>query len=261
MADVMVEVRDLHKHFGTLHVLRGVNVRVERGEVVVIIGASGSGKSTFLRCINRLEEPTSGTIVVDGAEVTSPRARLPQIRRHIGMVFQLFNLFPHMTALENVMEGPRTVLHVRRAEAEARGMELLRKVGLEDKAHSKPATLSGGQQQRVAIARALAMSPKLMMFDEATSALDPELVGEVLAVMRDLAEEGMTMLVVTHEMSFARRVAHRVVFLDEGVIVEQGSPEEIFTRAQQERTRQFLSQLHWDAGEGADASLARPERG
>jgi ABC-type polar amino acid transport system ATPase subunit len=260
MADVMVEVRDLHKHFGALHVLRGVNVRVERGEVVVIIGASGSGKSTFLRCINRLEEPTSGTIIVDGAEVTSPRARLPQIRRHIGMVFQLFNLFPHMTALENVMEGPRTVLHVRRAEAEARGMELLRKVGLEDKAHSKPATLSGGQQQRVAIARALAMGPKLMMFDEATSALDPELVGEVLAVMRDLAEEGMTMLVVTHEMSFAQRVADRVIFLDEGVIVEQGSPEEIFTRAQQERTRQFLNQLHWDAGDGADAPLARPER-
>jgi len=260
MADVMVEVRDLHKQFGALHVLKGVSLQVERGEVVVIIGPSGSGKSTLLRCLNRLEEPTSGTIFIRGEEITDPRAKLPRIRRHIGMVFQLFNLFPHMTVLENVMEGPRTVLGMPRAEAEARALELLRKVGLEDKARNKPATLSGGQQQRVAIARALAMSPDVMLFDEVTSALDPELVGEVLAVMRNLAEEGMTMLVVTHEMGFAQRVADRVVFLDQGVIAEQGSPEQIFTRAQQERTRQFLNQLHWDADDETGAPLGSGER-
>ena len=245
--DVVIDVRGLHKRFGELHVLRGLDLLVRRREVVVIIGPSGSGKSTLLRCLNRLEDPTSGTIVIDGTEITGRRVNLPAVRRQIGMVFQHFNLFPHMTALENVMEGPRTVLGLNRGEAERRAMDLLRKVGLEDKAASKPANLSGGQQQRVAIARSLAMNPKVMLFDEVTSALDPELVGEVLNVMKALAEEGMTMVVVSHEMSFARRVADRVVFLDHGVIVEQGPPEQIFQRAQHERTRQFLSQLEWEA--------------
>jgi polar amino acid transport system ATP-binding protein len=260
MAETVVDIRELHKHFGSLHVLRGVSLQVQKGEVVVIIGPSGSGKSTLLRCINRLEEPTGGHISIRGEEITHPRAKLHKIRRHIGMVFQLFNLFPHMTALENVMEGPRTVLGLGRAEAHTRAMDLLRKVGLEDKAHDKPATLSGGQQQRVAIARALAMSPDVMLFDEVTSALDPELVGEVLAVMRALAAEGMTMLVVTHEMGFAQKVANRVVFLDQGLIVEEGPPEQIFRRAQHERTRQFLNQLHWEAEEADGASIGSPQR-
>jgi polar amino acid transport system ATP-binding protein len=247
MDDVVIDVRGLHKRFGELHVLRGIDLVVRRGEVVVIIGPSGSGKSTLLRCLNRLEDPTAGTIVVAGTEISGRRVDLPAVRRQIGMVFQHFNLFPHMTALENVMEGPRTVLGLSRDEAARRAMDLLRKVGLEDKAPSKPASLSGGQQQRVAIARALAMNPKVMLFDEVTSALDPELVGEVLNVMKGLAEEGMTMVVVTHEMSFARRVADRVVFIDHGAIVEQGPPEQIFQRARHERTRQFLSQLEWEA--------------
>jgi polar amino acid transport system ATP-binding protein len=245
--EVLIEVCGLRKAFGPLMVLRDIDLDVHRGEVVVVIGPSGSGKSTLLRCLNRLEDPTSGTIRIGGVEITQRGANLPQIRRKVGMVFQHFNLFPHMTALENVMEGPRTVLHKSRAEAERTARELLEKVGLADKADSKPAKLSGGQQQRVAIARALAMSPDAMLFDEVTSALDPELVGEVLAVMRGLAEEGMTMVIVTHEMSFARRVADRVLFLDGGVIVEEGPPERIFHRAQAERTRQFLQQLHWDA--------------
>jgi polar amino acid transport system ATP-binding protein len=244
--DVLIEVRGLNKSFGALEVLRDIDLDVHRGEVVVIIGPSGSGKSTLLRCLNRLEDATSGSVRIGGAEITGRARNLSQMRRRVGMVFQHFNLFPHMTALENVMEGPRTVLRMSRPEAETRARELLDKVGLADKAGSKPANLSGGQQQRVAIARALAMNPDAMLFDEVTSALDPELVGEVLTVMRGLAEEGMTMVVVTHEMSFARRVADRVVFLDQGVIVEQGAPERIFHRAQEERTRQFLDQLHWE---------------
>lgn len=244
--DVLIGVRDLHKAFGSLQVLKGIDLAVRRGEVVVIIGPSGSGKSTLLRCLNRLEDPTSGTVKVDGVDITSRNVNLPQVRRQVGMVFQHFNLFPHMTALENVMEGPRTVLRLNRAEAERRARDLLTKVGLDDKADSKPANLSGGQQQRVAIARALAMNPDAMLFDEVTSALDPELVGEVLNVMRGLADEGMTMVVVTHEMSFARRVADRVIFMDEGLIVEEGPPDRIFHRAEHERTRQFLDQLHWD---------------
>jgi polar amino acid transport system ATP-binding protein len=244
--DVLIEVRGLCKSFGDLQVLRNIDLDVHRGEVVVIIGPSGSGKSTLLRCLNRLEEPTAGTVRIGGVEVTKKGADLSRLRRRVGMVFQHFNLFPHMTALENVMEGPRTVLRLSRPEAERRALDLLEKVGLADKAAGKPASLSGGQQQRVAIARALAMNPDAMLFDEVTSALDPELVGEVLTVMRQLAEEGMTMVVVTHEMSFARRVADRVVFLDQGVIVEEGPPERIFHRARQERTRQFLDQLEWD---------------
>ena len=245
--DVLIEVRGLTKSFGDLAVLSGIDLDVERGEVVVVIGPSGSGKSTLLRCLNRLEDPTSGSIRIGGVEITQRGANLPQIRRKVGMVFQHFNLFPHMTAIENVMEGPRTVLHMSKTEAERTARDLLEKVGLADKADSKPAKLSGGQQQRVAIARALAMSPDAMLFDEVTSALDPELVGEVLNVMRGLAEEGMTMVIVTHEMSFAQRVADRVLFLDGGAIVEEGPPERIFHRAREERTRQFLDQLHWDA--------------
>lgn len=244
--DVLIEVRDLRKSFGSLEVLQGIDLDIQRGEVVVIIGPSGSGKSTLLRCLNRLEDPTSGTIAIGGVDITARQVNLPRMRRQVGMVFQHFNLFPHMTALENVMEGPRTVLRLARPDAESRARELLEKVGLSDKADSKPANLSGGQQQRVAIARALAMNPDAMLFDEVTSALDPELVGEVLNVMRGLADEGMTMVVVTHEMSFAERVADRVVFLDQGLLVEQGPPDRIFHRAAQERTRQFLDQLHWE---------------
>lgn len=246
MSDVIVEVQDLHKRFDHLEVLKGVSLEVDRGEVVVVIGASGSGKSTLLRCLNGLEPATSGRIIVDGLEVTGKRGNLPTIRRHIGMVFQSFNLFPHLTVLANVMEGPRIVLGMSKREARDRAMNLLTKVGLPDKADNKPIQLSGGQQQRVAIARALAMNPKIMLFDEATSALDPELVGEVLNVMKALAEEGMTMIVVTHEMGFAQRVADRVIFIDNGVIVEEGPPAQIFHAASHERTRRFLSQLEWD---------------
>jgi ABC-type polar amino acid transport system ATPase subunit len=248
--DVLIAVRGLHKSFGALEVLSDIDLDVRRGEVVVIIGPSGSGKSTLLRCLNRLEDATAGSVRIGGVEITGRGAKLSQIRRRVGMVFQHFNLFPHMTALENVMEGPRTVLGMPRPAAQERARDLLEKVGLADKADSKPANLSGGQQQRVAIARALAMNPDAMLFDEVTSALDPELVGEVLTVMRGLADEGMTMVIVTHEMSFARRVADRVLFLDQGVIVEQGPPDRIFQRAEQERTRQFLDQLHWEGDEG-----------
>jgi polar amino acid transport system ATP-binding protein len=248
VADPIIRVEDLHKHFGVMHVLRGVNLEVARGEVVVIIGPSGSGKSTFLRCLNRLEEPSRGRIWLEGTDITDPRVHLPRVRRQIGMVFQHFNLFPHRTALENVMEGPRTVLRVGREEARTRARQLLVKVGLADKVDVKPSALSGGQQQRVAIARALAMDPKVMLFDEVTSALDPELVGEVLTVMKQLADEGMTMLVVTHEMHFGEKVADRVVMFDEGVIIEEGPPKRVFTRADHERTRRFLSQLHWEGG-------------
>jgi len=244
MTDPIVRVRNLSKSFGTLQVLHDINFEVQKGEVVVVIGPSGSGKSTLLRCLNRLEEPSGGSIFIHGEEITGRSARLHFLRRDIGMVFQSFNLFPHMSVLGNVMEGPLTVLKLPRTECEARARALLDKVGLAEKAGDKPATLSGGQQQRVAIARALAMQPQIMLFDEATSALDPELVGEVLGVMRDLAKEGMTMVVVTHEMGFAERVADRVVFMDGGYIVEEGPPSEIFANPKEPRTKRFLNQIN-----------------
>ena len=246
MANVVVRVEDLHKSFDTLEVLKGVDMEVQRGEVVVIIGASGSGKSTFLKCLNRLEEPNRGRIFLEDLEITGPKTDLPKVRRNIGMIFQQFNLFPHMSAIQNVMEGPRTVLKMSTERAREHATQLLDKVGLNDKLDVRPGQLSGGQQQRVAIARALAMEPKVMLFDEVTSALDPELVGEVLTVMKQLADEGMTMLVVTHEMQFGERVANRVVMFDEGVILEEGPPDKIFHRADSERTRRFLNQLHWE---------------
>lgn len=243
--DPILRVENLHKRYGTNHVLRGVDLQVMRGEVVVVIGPSGSGKSSLLKCLNRLEEPTEGRIFLDGQEITGPNVKLPAIRQKMGMVFQHLNLFPHMTALENIMEGPRTVLRLPRTVVEKRARQLLAKVSLADKADAKPVELSGGQQQRIGIARALAMEPAVMLFDEVTSALDPELVGEVLSVMKQLADEGMTMLVVTHEMTFGRRVADRVVMMDQGVIIEQGMPEQMFTRPSHERTRRFLSELSW----------------
>ena len=252
--DAIIHVENLHKYFGDLHVLRGVDIDVRKGEVICIIGASGSGKSTFLRCLNFLEEPSSGRIYIDGEllgfrEAASeklrraPESQINRQRAEIGMVFQQFNLWPHKNALQNVIEAPMLVRRMSRPEAEERGVELLEKVGLEDKIKEFPARLSGGQQQRVAIARALAMRPKIMLFDEATSALDPELIGEVLDVMRQLAREGMTMIAVTHEMGFARDVADRVLFIDEGVVAEEGSPENIFTSPSNERTKQFLSRV------------------
>jgi ABC-type polar amino acid transport system ATPase subunit len=249
IVEYMVKVEDLHKSFGELEVLRGVNIGVTPGDVVVIIGPSGSGKSTLLSCINRLEEPDKGRIWIDGEEITAPKANLPRIRQHIGMVFQHFNLFPHMTAVGNVMEGLVTVKKMPKSEAREHAMQMLHKVGMEDKADVRPNELSGGMQQRVAIARALAMDPKVMMFDECTSALDPELITEVLDVMKELADEGMTMLVVTHEMHFAERVADRVLMFDEGVIIEEGTPEKIFTDATEDRTRRFLAQLTWESEE------------
>jgi len=246
MTEPILRVVGLHKSFGSLAVLHGINLEVRRGEVIVLIGPSGSGKSSFLRCLNRLEEPTAGQVFLDGVEVTGQQVNLPLVRRQMGMVFQHLNLFPHLTALENVMEGPRTVLGLTKAAARERASALLAKVQLADKAETKPVALSGGQQQRVAIARALAMDPKVMLFDEVTSALDPELVGEVLSVMKQLADEGMTMLVVTHEMSFGRRVAHRVLMFDEGKVIEEGPPEHVFQHATHERTRRFLQQLTWE---------------
>ncbi len=237
----MITIRALTKSFGENRVLQGIDLTVEQREVVCIIGPSGSGKSTLLRCVNRLEEPTSGSIVVDGVEVCDPKCNLDTVRTSMGMVFQQFNLFPHKTALGNVTLAPLTVRKQERAAAEAKGRELLARVGLSNKADAMPNELSGGQQQRVAIARALAMEPKVMLFDEATSALDPELVGEVLQVMRDLAGEGMTMMVVTHEMGFAREVADRVVFMDGGVIVEEGAPADVLEHPAHERTQSFLS--------------------
>ena len=239
----MIEVNNLHKHFGKLEVLKGITERVEEREVVCVIGPSGSGKSTFLRCMNLLETPTAGEIRINGELVTDPKIDINQIREEVGMVFQRFNLFPHMTALKNVALPPMRVRGLSEKEAYDRARDLLKKVGLEDKANVYPSSLSGGQQQRVAIARALAMRPKIMLFDEPTSALDPEMVGEVLNVMKDLAKEGMTMIVVTHEMGFAREVGDRVLFMDEGVIVEKGTPDEIFFNAQNERTKSFLSKI------------------
>ncbi|MBZ4019050.1 amino acid ABC transporter ATP-binding protein [Streptomyces purpurogeneiscleroticus] len=238
-----IEVSGLHKSFGALEVLKGIDFSVGRGEVVCVIGPSGSGKSTLLRCVNLLEEPTAGKVTVAGTEVTHPDVDIDRVRRRIGMVFQSFNLFPHLTALENLTIAQRRVLRRDKAGADKVARANLARVGLSDKADSYPAQLSGGQQQRVAIARALSMEPELMLFDEPTSALDPELVGDVLAVMRSLADEGMTMLVVTHEMSFAREVADRVVFMDGGVIVEEGSPERVVGDPQHERTRTFLARV------------------
>ncbi|MEU9836706.1 amino acid ABC transporter ATP-binding protein [Streptosporangium sp. NPDC048047] len=238
-----VEIRDLHKSFGSLEVLKGIDFSVEPGQVVCVIGPSGSGKSTLLRCVNLLEQPTSGRVVLEGIEMTDPDVDLDAARRRVGMVFQQFNLFPHMTALQNVMIAQRRVLKRGRAEAERVARENLEKVGIAEKCDAYPAQLSGGQQQRVAIARALAMDPALMLFDEPTSALDPELVGDVLTVMRKLAEEGMTMLVVTHEMAFARDVADRVVFMDGGVIVEDGPAAQVIGDPQQERTKSFLRRV------------------
>jgi polar amino acid transport system ATP-binding protein len=241
--DYVVNVNDLNKSFGANHVLRGIDLHVQRGEVVCIIGPSGSGKSTLLRCINMLEQPTSGSIVVLGRELTHIDCDIDEARTKIGMVFQQFNLFPHMTALENISVAQRKVLGRSKAEAEMKGLQLLARVGLTEKADAYPGQLSGGQQQRVAIARALAMDPDVMLFDEATSALDPELVGDVLNVMKALAEDGMTMLVVTHEMGFASNVATRVVFMDGGVIVEQGPPSQVINAPQEDRTRSFLSRV------------------
>jgi polar amino acid transport system ATP-binding protein len=251
--NIMVYAEKVVKRFGSLTVLNGVDLTVKRGQVVVIIGPSGSGKTTLLRCINHLEKIDSGRIYVDGELIgyrekngqliEDSEANIARIRSQMGFVFQRFNLFPHMTALENVIEAPIHVLRQPRAEVVERAYALLGKVGLADKANAYPHKLSGGQQQRVAIARALAMNPKLMLFDEATSALDPELVGEVLKVMRQLAEEGMTMVVVTHEMNFARDVADHVIFMDKAVIVEQGSPEQVFDHTQNERTRAFLGMI------------------
>jgi polar amino acid transport system ATP-binding protein len=239
----LLEIRNLHKSFGRLEVLKGISSDVREGEVVALIGPSGCGKSTLLRCVNRLEAPTSGTIRFRGADISGSAAEINRVRREIGMVFQRFNLFPHLTALGNVTLAPRKVLGLPPAQAERAGLELLEQVHLSAKADNYPGELSGGQQQRVAIARALALRPTLMLFDEPTSALDPELVGEVLEVMRDLAAEGRTMLVATHEMNFARDVAHRVLFLDAGVIAEEGPPEQIFEAPKQERTREFLMRV------------------
>lgn len=248
----MIRVEKVNKYFQSLHVLKDVTFSVDRGEVVVVIGPSGSGKSTLLRCINGMEMPDSGEVTVNGISLsTLGRVRFPfrserdlnRYRSEIGMVFQRFHLFPHMTALGNVAEGLRTVRKISRSEAERRARDLLDRVGLADRALSYPSQLSGGQQQRVAIARALAMEPKVMLFDEPTSALDPELVGEVLSVMKGLASEGMTMVVVTHEMGFAREVANRVLFMDNGVIVEEGKPEEVFTSPKHPRTRAFLNKI------------------
>jgi len=249
----MIELKNIKKSFGTLEVLNGVSLRIKKGEVLVIIGPSGSGKSTLLRCINHLEKINEGEIIFNGKTVTKkypdekgfdlPLKEVYKVREKIGMVFQRFNLFPHMKALRNITEAPVHVAGVSKKEAEERGKRLLAKVGLSDKESAYPAHLSGGQQQRLAIARALAMEPELMLFDEPTSALDPELVGEVLMVMKDLAKEGMTMAVVTHEMSFAKDVADRVIFMDEGKIVEEGTPEEIFCNPKHDRTRTFLRKI------------------
>ena len=238
----MIDIENLHKSFGDAHILKGIDLHIKEKEVVVIIGPSGSGKSTLLRCINYLERPTSGTVSVDGI-ILGSEANINDVRKEVGMVFQRFNLFPHMTVLANIMLAPMKVRQMPKEEAEERARKLLARVGLADKAESYPQQLSGGQQQRVAIARALAMKPKVMLFDEPTSALDPEMVGEVLDVMKALAKEGMTMVIVTHEMGFAREVGDRVLFVDDGRIIEQGTPAEVFEHPQEERTKNFLSKV------------------
>jgi polar amino acid transport system ATP-binding protein len=239
----VIEFRDVNKWFGPLHVLKDINLRIEAGEVVVVCGPSGSGKSTLIRCINRLEPIQSGEIIVDGMALSDSKLDIANLRARVGMVFQSFNLYPHMTATQNITLAPMKVKRIRAAEAEEIAMKLLARVGIPDKARAYPGNLSGGQQQRVAIARALAMMPKIMLFDEPTSALDPEMINEVLEVMTDLAREGMTMVVVTHEMGFARRVADRVVFMDEGKIIEQSPPEKFFAAPESERAKQFLGKI------------------
>jgi polar amino acid transport system ATP-binding protein len=242
-SDEIIVIDNLHKHFGHVQAVRGVSLRVKRGEVVIVVGPSGSGKSTVLRCINHLEVPTSGAVYVDGVHLEDKRTDINKVRAEVGMVFQQFNLFPHLTALENVTIAQRLVRKRSRDEAERIAMEKLTRVGIPEKAKALPRQLSGGQQQRVAIARSLAMNPKVMLFDEPTSALDPEMIKEVLDVMRDLATEGMTMVVVTHEMGFARASADRVVFMDEGQIVEVATPHDLFHNPQHDRTKLFLSQI------------------
>ncbi len=239
----MLEVRDLHKRFGKLEVLKGINLSVKEGEVIVIIGPSGSGKSTFLRCINFLEKSQRGDIIINGSLIERKEAMMNRMRQNVGMVFQHFNLFPHKTVLNNIIEGPIQVKGMDKQDAVLLAEELLEKVGLSDKRDVYPAMLSGGQKQRVAIARTMAMEPKMILFDEPTSALDPELVGEVLTVMKNLAKDGMTMVIVSHEMSFAREVSDRVIFMDDGKILEEGNPEEIFNNPQNERTQAFLSRI------------------
>jgi len=244
-AEPIISVKDLQKHFnaGAVHALNGVTVDIGRSEVLVVIGPSGSGKSTFLRCLNLLERPTGGTVVFEGTDITAPRTNINLCRRRMGMVFQHFNLFPHMTVLKNLTLGPVQLLKKTQADADKKAMQLLERVGLADRADAFPSQLSGGQKQRIAIVRALCMEPDVMLFDEPTSALDPEMVGEVLDVMKELAKEGMTMVVVTHEMGFAREVADRVLFMDSGVIVEQGTPAEIFEHPQSDRLKSFLAKV------------------
>ncbi|OEH91325.1 amino acid ABC transporter ATP-binding protein [Bacillus solimangrovi] len=239
----MIKVNDLHKSFGSLEVLKGITTEIQESEVVCVIGPSGSGKSTFLRCLNMLEEITSGEVIVNGESLTDSNVDINKLRSHVGMVFQHFNLFPHMTVLQNITLGPIKVLGKSKQEAEKTALPLLEKVGLSDKANVYPDSLSGGQKQRVAIARSLAMDPTVMLFDEPTSALDPELVGDVLKVMKDLAQEGMTMVVVTHEMGFAKEVGNRVLFMDEGIIMEDGDPKQVFDDPQNPRTQSFLSKV------------------
>lgn len=239
----MIEVKNLHKSFGQLKVLNGVSINIQKGEKVVVIGPSGSGKSTFLRCLNRLEEPTGGQVIFEGFDITDKKTNIDKHRQKMGMVFQHFNLFPHLTVLQNITLAPTTLKLQTKEEAEKNAIELLNKVGLVDKANVYPSTLSGGQKQRIAIVRALAMNPDVMLFDEPTSALDPEMVGEVLNVMKQLAEDGMTMVCVTHEMGFAREVADRVIFMYDGIILEEGTPEEIFGNPKNERTKQFLQSV------------------
>ncbi|MCP2239185.1 amino acid ABC transporter ATP-binding protein [Thermoanaerobacterium thermosaccharolyticum] len=239
----MIRVDNLHKNFGNLEVLKGVSLEVKKGEVLVVIGPSGSGKSTILRCINLLEEPTKGDIYIEGEKINDKKADINKIRQKVGMVFQHFNLFPNMTAIDNITLAPVKVKKMDKKDAEDIAIKLLKKVGLEDKRDSYPVKLSGGQKQRLAIARALAMQPDVMLFDEPTSALDPEMVKEVLNVMKELANEGMTMIVVTHEMGFAREVADRVIFVDDGVIVEEGTPKEVFENPKSPRTREFFSKI------------------